>query len=106
MRWVSGELASPEMESWAQFHARVEKGLARILNREGSRRRIAVFTSGGPISVAVQMATKAPQEMAMELNWRIRNASLTGIIFSGDRQTLDYFNTVPHLTDPALLTWR
>jgi broad specificity phosphatase PhoE len=106
VKWVAGELTSHDTESWAEFHARVVKGLARILDREGNRRRVAVFTSGGPISVAVQLATKAPQEMAMELNWRIRNASLTGIVFSRGRQTLDYFNTIPHLTDPALLTWR
>lgn len=106
MRWVAGELASPDMESWSDFHARVVKGLAQILNREGNRRRVVVFTSGGPISVAVQTATKAPEHMAMELNWRIRNASLTGIVFSGRRQTLDYFNTIPHLTDPDLWTWR
>ena len=106
MRWVSGELTSPDTESWVEFCSRVERGLAHVMNREGSKRRIAVFTSGGPISMAVQIATKAPKEMAMELNWRIRNASLTGIVFSRNRQTLDYFNTIPHLTDPSLWTWR
>lgn len=106
MRWVAGELSAPDMEGWADFHSRVVRGLGQIVNREGSRRRVAVFTSGGPISVAVQMATNAPEHMAMELNWRIRNASLTGIVFSRGRQTLDYFNTIPHLNDPSLWTWR
>ncbi len=105
-KWVSGELSSPETESWLEFRARVERGFARILQREGSGRRVAVFTSGGPISIAVQMATRGPKEIAMELNWRIRNASLTGIVFSQNRQTLDHFNTIPHLTDQSLWTYR
>ncbi len=105
-KWVSGELSSPETESWDEFRDRVERGLLRIIERQGSGRRVAVFTSGGPISIAVQLATKAPPEMAMELNWRVRNASLTGIVFSRDRRTLDYFNTIPHLTDPGLWTYR
>ncbi|MEP7270777.1 MAG: histidine phosphatase family protein [Acidobacteriota bacterium] len=106
MKWVSGELISAETESWLAFRTRVEHGLARIMERQGSGRRVAVFTSGGPISIAVQLATKAPPEMAMELNWRIRNASLTGIVFSSERRTLDYFNAIPHLTLPELWTYR
>lgn len=105
-RWVAGELASDETESWQDFRARVERGLRRVLEGPGSGRRVAVFTSGGPISIAVQQAAKAPAEMAMELNWRVRNASLTGIVFSRQRQTLDYFNAIPHLVDPTLWTYR
>ncbi len=42
----------------------------------------------------------------MELNWRIRNCSLTEIVFTRDRVTLDSFNGIPHLDDPALWTYR
>lgn len=105
-RWLTGELTSPETETWLEFRTRVERGLTRILERTGSRRRIAVFTSGGPISIAVQRAVRGPVELAMELNWRVRNASLTGIVFSGQRQTLDYFNAIPHLRDQSLWTYR
>lgn len=105
-RWVAGELSAPEIESWITFRTRVERGLRKITDQPGSRRKIAVFTSGGPISIAVQLVTKAPPEMAMELNWRVRNASLTGIVFSSKRHTLDYFNTIPHLTDSSLWTYR
>ncbi|MBX3277565.1 MAG: histidine phosphatase family protein [Acidobacteria bacterium] len=105
-RWVRGEIESPEVESWDAFAARVERGLRRAMSGEGKGRRIAVFTSGGPISVAVQRAVRAPSEMAIEFNWRILNASLTGVVFSGERIALDCFNALPHIDDPALRTYR
>ena len=43
---------------------------------------------------------------ALELNWRSRNCSLTEFVFTRGRITLDSFNTVPHLTDTALWTYR
>lgn len=105
-RWVRGEVESSEVESWADFTSRVEGGLRRAMAGEGKGRRIAVFTSGGPISVAVQRAVRAPSEMAIEFNWRILNASLTGVVFSGERIALDCFNALPHIDDPALRTYR
>ena len=105
-RWVSGDVSSSEVEPWPAFRARVQRGMARITQGGARGRRIGVFTSGGPISITVQAALTAPPEMAIELNWRIRNSSLTGIVFSGDRHTLDYFNAVPHLSDSSLWTYR
>jgi len=104
--WVEGEIHSNHVESWKSFHERVRRGYKSILAREGRNRRIAVFTSGGPISIAVQMATRAPENIAIELNWRIRNCSLTEILFSKERLTLDSFNSIPHIEDPALWTYR
>jgi len=104
-RWVQGACASG-VESWRSFHDRVRRGITRITASEGGGRRIAVFTSGGPISIAVQLATRAPEPTALELNWRLRNCSLTEIVFSKERFTLDSFNNLPHLNDPALWTYR
>lgn len=104
--WVEGEIHSDRVESWRSFHDRVRRGYHRILSGEGRNRRIAVFTSGGPISVAVQLATRAPEQTAIELNWRLRNCSLTEIVFSKNRLSLDSFNSIPHLEDAALWTYR
>jgi broad specificity phosphatase PhoE len=104
--WTQGALDSPRVESWQSFHDRVRRAFERITAGEPSGRRIAVFTSGGPISIAVQLAMRAPEQMAIELNWRIRNCSLTEIVFTKDRFTLDGFNSIPHLNDPALWTYR
>lgn len=104
--WVEGQIDSDRVESWRSFHERVQRGYRRILSAGGSNRRVAVFTSGGPISVAVQLATRAPELTAIELNWRIRNCSVTEIVFSKQRLTLDSFNSVQHLEDQALWTYR
>jgi broad specificity phosphatase PhoE len=104
--WVEGQIDSDRVESWRSFHDRVKRGYHRILSGEGRNRRVAVFTSGGPISVAVQLATRAPEQTAIELNWRLRNCSLTEIVFSKNRLSLDSFNSIPHLEDQALWTYR
>src|SRR6266705_2163171 len=51
-------------------------------------------------------ALAAPDRTALELHWRLRNASLTEFAFTRDRFTLDSFNAVPHLDDPALWSYR
>ncbi len=104
--WVRGAAEAAEVESWRAFHERVSETWRRILREEGGGRRVAAFTSGGPIAVAVQTTVRAPEAVALELNWRIRNAALTELVFSGDRVSLDTFNTIPHLPDPALWTYR
>lgn len=105
-RWITGELHSPEVESWRSFHDRVRRGLRRITQSGVSGRRVAAFTSGGPIGIAVQIALDAPDRAGLEVNWRVRNCSLTEFVFSGERLSLDSFNAIPHLDDPALRTFR
>ena len=100
-RWVDGTLADPEVEPWRAFHDRVSRAL-RHLTEEGPSRQVAVFTSGGVIGVIVQAVLAAPQTAAIELNWRVRNGSLTGLLFSGGRISLDYFNATPHLEETEI----
>jgi broad specificity phosphatase PhoE len=108
-RWITGELDSNEVESWCTFRDRVQRGLRRISGagpRPAKGRRVVAFTSGGPIGVAVQIALNAPDRTGLEVNWRVRNCSLTEFVFSGERLSLDSFNAIPHLDDPALRTFR
>jgi broad specificity phosphatase PhoE len=104
--WIAGTHAPNGLMPWTQFRDTVRGAFDRIVSREGSGRRVAVFSSGGVIGVSVQTVLEAPDRMAAELNWRIHNASVTEFTFSGSRIALDCFNTVPHLTDPELLTYR
>jgi broad specificity phosphatase PhoE len=103
--WLSGELTMDGVEPWPAFRDRVRAAFGEIM-RGPANRRVAVFTSGGPIGLAVQLAMQSPDAMFLELNWRIRNCSLTEFVFSGERITLDSFNGVPHLADTALWTYR
>jgi len=98
-RWLAGTLAAPGLETWTAFRERVSNALREILTARGSNRRVVVFTSAGPIAVAVQSVLRAPEAAALELNWRIRNCSLTEFLFSGARVSLDSFNATPHLAE-------
>jgi broad specificity phosphatase PhoE len=100
--WVNAEVAAEGVPSFESFHSAVAKARAELLEREGSR-QVAVFTSGGPIGVCVQMALESPKPVALRLNWRVKNCSLTEFMFSGvKRLSLDSFNTTPHLDDELL----
>jgi broad specificity phosphatase PhoE len=95
--WLRGELAAEGVEAFAGFHDRVRLVRSTILENPGSR-HVAVFTSGGPIGVCVQLALEAPTHVAVKLNWRIKNCSLTEFLFSAaGRLSLDSFNAVAHL---------
>lgn len=103
-RWVAGDLLADGVESFAVFHARVTAGLERVLAEGGGT--VAVFTSGGPIGTCVQHSLRAPGEAAVELNWRVRNASITEFVFGRGRLSLDSFNSVAHFVEPSLVSFR
>lgn len=97
--WIAGTLEAPGVETFEAFRARVLRGFRAILDADRPSRRVAVFTSGGPIGVAVQTVLRAPEPLAIELNWRIRNCSLTEFLFTRGRVSLDTFNATPHLRE-------
>lgn len=104
-KWVRDEITAPGVETFSSFHQRVNDARAAIINDPKSRRVVA-FTSGGPIGACVQLVMQAPLHMAMEINWRVRNTSITELLYSRDRISLDSFNAVPHISEPDLLTFR
>jgi broad specificity phosphatase PhoE len=69
-------------------------------------RRVVVFTSGGPIGLAVQSSVQAPARSFLDVNWRVRNTSITQFVFDRSRITLDCFNAIPHLDEVSLWTYR
>ena len=96
-QWVAAKLDADGLESWASFHQRVLRGFRSIVTADRPSRRVAVFTSAGPIGVILQSVLCAPELVGIELHWRIRNCSLTELVFRGERISLDSFNTTPHL---------
>lgn len=104
MHWATTSCAIAGAEEFATFRDRVERGLSQVMEGK-SGRRVAVFTSGGVIGAAVRLALDAPDRMALELTWRLRNCSLTEFVFTKDRRTLDGFNAIPHLEDPTHWTF-
>ena len=106
MHWVDEKIGSPEVESWPAFRDRVNTGLQRITAGDGRGRRVAAFTSVGAVTVALQRSLACPDRAAFDLGWRVRNCSVTEFVFSQDRLTMDGFNALAHLEDPAMWTFR
>ena len=105
-RWARGELPTTGIEPWPEFCARVRLGL-RDLTQNGSRgQRIAVFSSGGPVGVAMQKALGLDTQATLRSAWMVRNCAYNEFLFSADRFTLNSYNACPHLVDPAYLTYR
>ncbi|HKV04846.1 MAG TPA: histidine phosphatase family protein [Candidatus Acidoferrales bacterium] len=105
-QWVGGEISVPGVEPWQEFCARVNRGLSRIMSGAKRGERMAVFSSGGPIAVAMQRALQLSPQDTLRVVWMSRNCSYSEFIFSGDRFTLSSFNAIPHIDDPTLLTYR
>jgi broad specificity phosphatase PhoE len=105
-KWVDGQIAVAAVESWAAFCARVNRGLAQVVSSAGSGEQSAIFTSSGPIAVAMQRALHLSPQDTLRVMWMSRNCSYSEFLFSGERFTLSAFNAFPHLDDPALLTYR
>jgi broad specificity phosphatase PhoE len=97
VRWVSGEFDRPGVQRWRDYRRQVQEGFQELMRRHGSKKRLAVFTSGGPICIAVQMALDLSDRMAVELNWQIMNASVTRLLYNAGGMALSVFNDVTHL---------
>lgn len=108
-RWVSGTCDMPGVVTWRGFNRRVIKGLRQVMQDQGAKKRLAVFTSGGPITVVVQEALDLADTSAMALSWQIMNASITRFKYNARGLALAGFNDISHLeieNDERLLTYR
>jgi len=105
-RWSDGRVSIGGIEPWSAFRQRVRGALKDILDGDRGSRRVLVVTSGGPIGISIQTILEAPERTALTLNWRVRNCSITEVLFNRDRVSLDCFNALPHLSNPELVTFR
>ena len=84
-------------ESWTEFGARIQAGLAAAAQGTGRHDNILVVSSGGAICRAVADITGAPATTAVELNLQYRNTGICELIAGGGRFRLLSFNHIPHL---------
>ncbi len=107
--WVSAPETGDGLPSWSDFRKRVRSGMRKIMREQGRRKRVAVFTSGGPIALMVQQALDLTDTVTLGLSWQIMNASVTRIQYNNQRIALQVFNDVTYLEltkDRTLLTYR
>lgn len=94
-RWLRGELELEGIETWPAFHQRVRDAFLHL--RTHAQGEVAVFTSVGPTAVVLHEVLGLAPERAFEQAWRLYNTSITRVVYSGERMTLDGFNEVAHL---------
>jgi broad specificity phosphatase PhoE len=105
-RWADGKLPVEGIEPWTDFSTRVQRGLAKFPENGSRGQRIAIFSSGGPVGVAMQRALDLSTEATLKAAWMVRNCSYSEFLFSAGRFTLSSYNATPHFTDPEFLTHR
>lgn len=103
-RWSRDELNHDDVETWAAFRRRVERGIDLMCSPEAKGERVVAFTSGGAISAAVGHVLGLDDAHILDLGWALHNGSLTELAFSSEGKGLVTFNNTPHLRDPALVT--
>ena len=104
--WVDGQLPLQDIESWPQFCSRVNCGLSKLTSSSTRGEQVVIFSSGGPIGVAMQRALNLSSRDRLRMTWMSRNCSYSEFLSSGGQFTLNTFNAFPHLDDPSLLTYR
>ncbi len=97
-RWISGDFDSDYRESFSAFKQRCVQGFSQLVASAESGESIFVFTSGGPIGMAVQWALNLNDATTFKINSALVNSSVTHFLTNaaGDC-TLGYLNNYGHL---------
>jgi broad specificity phosphatase PhoE len=93
--WSNDGLAGALPEKWEAFVQRVNDALQFI--QQCDAQRILVVSSGGPIGMMTRQVLAAPANIALELNFQVRNASLSHFYFNRRSVKLASFNNIAHL---------
>lgn len=107
-RWMSGRHDTEYVESWGDYQARIKSALHRIITSSDGARTIAVFSSGGPISVISQHLLGVDPNKVMQVNWTLVNCSLTKIVSTENRTFVSTLNDHSHFEgkDKSLITYK
>jgi broad specificity phosphatase PhoE len=109
LKMVSGKYQFSGVETWQDFRARVRTAINRIIAEIGPGKKIVIFSSGGPISAGIQLATGTSDEATMRLAWQLANTSITTFKYNDGGISLHSFNNYPHLElykEKNLITFR
>jgi broad specificity phosphatase PhoE len=96
-----------QLETFAQFCARIQNGFEEILAQHADTDTIAVFTSGGVICTLLQSILHFPVARIFEINWGIYNASISKIKIHRNEMKFRDYNNITHLLlqqDNSLIT--
>lgn len=84
-------------ESWVDFEQRVSNSLKQIHRTASKNDNIVLVSSGGAISMALKWVLNLNAGQMIDINFQIRNSSITHLELKKDRIVLAGFNQLPHL---------
>lgn len=105
--WIDGH---PKFrgETWVEFRGRIAERLPALTAETAAAddHNIVVFTSATPIGIWAALSLDVEDHRAMRLAGVLHNASYSVMRLRRGQLRLHAFNAIPHLTDPALCTYR
>ncbi len=107
-RWIEGQHDADYSETWRDFRQRVHSAFDAVLENNERAKSIAVFTSGGPISLTTQALLGVPAEQIMRMNWTLMNCGVSKIVTTGSRRFVASLNEHTHfegLENKHLITY-
>lgn len=105
--WSRGELHatvpdsdSPALETWEQFHERVQDALQDLIAREKDETVLAV-SSGGAMAMALSQVLHCGVDTLINLNMQTRNTGVHHLFYNQRGFQLAGFNALAHLQRPG-----
>jgi broad specificity phosphatase PhoE len=91
-RWIGSQHNADYIESWPDYQARIQTALSHLISELDGEKRVAVFSSGGPIALLSQAILGVPAANLMALNWTLVNCGITKLISTRKGTVLSSLN--------------
>ncbi len=104
-QWARGELNLEGFETFLEFKVRVSRAYEYLLEHMEGKKQAIAFTSGGTIAMLLGLMLGLSDEKVIELNWQIRNGSITELSYSKHKFYLRGFNYISHFEDKSIITY-
>ncbi|MDY0362266.1 MAG: histidine phosphatase family protein [Desulforegulaceae bacterium] len=113
--WIKGEFSDSGIQTYENYCDQVLSAFEKISQTNEKKAKIAVFTSGGPISVILENTLGINSFKAVEIGWGIKNCSITCLSSNAkfnrntNRFLLRQFNCSAHFElekEDNLITYR
>jgi len=100
--WARDEISAPTLETWADFNIRVSGALKQIMQTALAAQQDAlIVTSAGVMALVAQRALGCEDSGLIGLNVALKNSAICEYRLSKSGLSLQSFNALPHLADPA-----
>ena len=106
--WARDQISAADLETWAQFHIRVNAAAKRIARdwrlggnlAAGQSGEVLVVTSGGVVSLFAQRALGFDDSAIVAMNLALKNTALNEFRVTENSWQLQSFNAMPHYVQP------